>query len=348
MAMDTLASLTALCTANGPSGREGLTLDRAADLLRPLVDQVWQDPFGNVVGVRRCGQENARRVVLDAHLDEVGLVITGAKEGFLTFRPVGGIDPRLLPDQEVPIRSRSPRLGVVAVLPPHVQKAGEGDKSLDMDQLCLDAGLTQKEGEALVGTFAVPRSRVRSLLNGRVSGKALDDRAGFVALLRTAQLLRDVPLDVDLYFLGSSREETNGGGALVGAFALDPHCFVAVDVTHARTPDGPKEGTFPAGEGTVIGLGPNIARWMSQRLMDKAEANQLPYALEVMTGHSGTNAWRVQTAREGIATAVLSLPLKYMHSPVETLDLADLETTAALLAAFVTDLAKEGGAWLAD
>lgn len=348
MPMDILASLTALCTCSGPSGREGRTLDQAADLLRPFVDRVWQDPFGNVVGVRRCGKENAKRVVLDAHLDEVGLVITGAKDGFLTFRPVGGIDPRILPDQEVTILSQPPRLGVVAVLPPHVQKAGEAENSLAIDQLCLDAGLTQKEGEELIGTFAVPKSRVRSLLNGRVSAKALDDRAGFVTLLRTAELLRDVSLDVDLYFLGSSREETNGGGALVGAFALDPHCFVAVDVTHARTPDAPKEGTFPAGEGTVIGLGPNIARWMSQRLIDKAKENELPYSLEVMTGHSGTNAWRVQTAREGIATAVLSLPLKYMHSPVETLDLADLETTAVLLAAFVTDLAKEGGECLAD
>lgn len=348
MPMDILASLTALCTCSGPSGREGRTLDQAADLLRPFVDRVWQDPFGNVVGVRQCGKENAKRVVLDAHLDEVGLVITGAKDGFLTFRPVGGIDPRILPDQEVTILSQPPRLGVVAVLPPHVQKAGEADNSLTIDQLCLDAGLTQKEGEELIGTFAVPKSRVRSLLNGRVSAKALDDRAGFVTLLRTAELLRDVSLDVDLYFLGSSREETNGGGALVGAFALDPHCFVAVDVTHARTPDAPKEGTFPAGEGTVIGLGPNIARWMSQRLIDKAKEKELPYSLEVMTGHSGTNAWRVQTAREGIATAVLSLPLKYMHSPVETLDLADLETTAVLLAAFVTDLAKEGGECLAD
>lgn len=348
MPMDILASLTALCTCSGPSGREGRTLDQAADLLRPFVDRVWQDPFGNVVGVHRCGKENAKRVVLDAHLDEVGLVITGAKDGFLTFRPVGGIDPRILPDQEVTILSQPPRLGVVAVLPPHVQKAGEADNSLTIDQLCLDAGLTQKEGEELIGTFAVPKSRVRSLLNDRVSAKALDDRAGFVTLLRTAELLRDVSLDVDLYFLGSSREETNGGGALVGAFALDPHCFVAVDVTHARTPDAPKEGTFPAGRGTVIGLGPNIARWMSQRLIDKAKENELPYSLEVMTGHSGTNAWRVQTAREGIATAVLSLPLKYMHSPVETLDLADLETTAVLLAAFVTDLAKEGGECLAD
>lgn len=346
--MDTIASLAALCACNAPSGREGPAAEKAMELLRPLVDEVWRDSFGNVVGVRRCGKEKARRVVLDAHLDEVGLVITGAADGFLRVRPVGGLDPRMLPDRGVTILSQPPRLGVVAVLPPHVQKAGEGDKSLTIDQLCLDAGLTQKEAEALVGTFAVPRGPLRRLLNGSVSAKALDDRAGFVTLLRTAQLLQEVSLDVDLYFMGSTREETNGGGALTGSFALAPDCFVAVDVTHARTPDGPKEGTFPAGGGTVIGLGPNITRWMSDRLTAKAQEKELPYALEVMTGHSGTNAWRVQTAREGIATAVVSLPLKYMHTPVETLDLADLETSAALLAAFVTDLAKERGGLLGD
>lgn len=199
-----------------------------------------------------------------------------------------------------------------------------------------------------MGTFVVPREPFRALLGRRVSSKALDDRAGFVTLLRAAELLRDTPLDVDLYLMGSSREETNGGGAVVGAFSLAPHCFIAVDVTHARTPDSPKEETFPAGGGTVIGIGPNMTRWMTDRLITKAEARGIPWSPEVMTGHSGTNAWRVQVAREGIATAVVSLPLKYMHSPVETLDLDDLEHSAALLAAFVQDLAREGGEFLAD
>lgn len=346
--MDMQESLDALCACSGPSGREGEVRALAMELLQPLVDEVWADPFGNIAGVRRCGRENAKRVVLDAHLDEVGLVITGAEEGFLRFRAVGGIDPRMLPNREVILMTHPPTFGLVAVLPPHVQKPGEGDKSLPLSKLYIDAGLTQAEGEALVGTFAVPRGQCRKLLNQRISGKAMDDRAGFVALLRTAELLKEVALDVDLYILGSSREEVNGGGALVGAYSIAPHCFVAVDVTHARTPDGPKEGSFSQGKGTVIGIGPNITRWMSDRFIAKAKAREIPWAPEVMTGHSGTNAWRVQTAREGIATAVLSLPLKYMHSPVETLDWADLESTATLLAAFVQDLEKEGGVHLVD
>lgn len=346
--MNIKETLSALCLKSGPSGREGPVAELAAQLLAPFVDEVRRDPFGNVLGIRRCGRPDAKRVVLDAHLDEVGLLLTGAKDGFLQFRAVGGVDPRMLPNREVTILAEEPLFGLIAVLPPHVLKAGDSDKSIPISDLYIDAGLTQKEAEALVGTFAVLRGSFRELQNDTVSTKALDDRAGFVALLRTAELLKDTTLDVDLYLLGSSREEVNGSGALVGAFGIRPHCFVAVDVTHARTPDGPKEQTFPAGKGTVIGIGPNIARWMSRRLIAKAEAEQIPWSPEVMTGHSGTNAWGVQTAREGIATAVLSLPLKYMHSPVETLALSDLEDTARLLAAFVRNLGEEGGEYLAD
>ena len=270
--MDIRASLAALCGSDGPSGREDQVAEVALSLLRPLVDEGYRDKFGNVIGVRRCGKEDAKRVVLDAHLDEVGLVITGAKEGFLSFRAVGGIDPRMLPNREVTILSQPPRFGLVAVLPPHVQQPEDANKSTPLSDLYIDAGLTQEEGEALVGTFVVPKGPFRSLLGERVSAKALDDRAGFAALLQTAEYLQGKPLDVDLYLMGSTREEVNGSGALVGAYALRPHCFVAVDVTHARTPDGPKEETFGAGQGTVIGIGPNITRWMSDRLIGKAEA----------------------------------------------------------------------------
>ena len=349
--MDIKTTLAALSGASGPSGRERAVTEQVTDGIQfsSWGFTSWGiERFGNFYACRTCGKPNAKKVVLDAHLDEVGLLITGAEDGFLRFRSVGGIDPRMLPNREVTILTEPPSFGLIAVLPPHVQKPGDANKSIPLDELYIDAGLTQEEGEKLVGTFAVPRGTFQSHLNDVVSGKALDDRAGFVTLLRAAELLKDEELDVDLWLLGSTREETNGGGALVASFGIQPDCFVAVDVTHARTPDGPKEETFPAGGGTVIGIGPNITRWMSDRLIAKAKEKEISWLPEVMTGHSGTNAWGVQTAREGIPTAVLSLPLKYMHSPVETLDLVDLEATAALLAAFVKDLSKEGGEFLAD
>ena len=174
----------------------------------------------------------------------------------------------------------------------------------------------------------------------------MDDRACFAALLCAAEALQGKTLDVDLYLMGSTREEVNGSGAAVGTFALEPDCVIAVDVTHGRTPDGPKEETFVLGKGPVIGIGPNMTRWMADRLAKKAEELGYAWQPEVMTGHSGTNAWRMQIAREGVAAAVLSVPLKYMHTPYEVIQTADLEATGQLLAAFTEGLAGEGR-WMA-
>ena len=175
----------------------------------------------------------------------------------------------------------------------------------------------------------------------QMCGKALDDRSCFAVLLRTMELLADRELDVDVYVMGSTREEVSGVGATVGTWSIQPDCCVAVDVTHGRTPDGPADKTFTLGGGPAIGVGPNMTRWMTKRMLEKAQGGKIPYQQEVMSGHTGTNGWEMQISREGVATSVLSLPLKYMHTPIETLSLSDLEQTARLLAAFTEDLGKE-------
>ena len=175
-------------------------------------------------------------------------------------------------------------------------------------------------------------------------GKSMDDRACFVTLLRAAELLKDKELDVDLYIMGSTREEISGAGAKAGTFSIDPDYCVAVDVTHGRTPDGPKDRSCELGKGPAIGIGPNMTTWMTERMIAKAEENAIPWQGEVMAGHTGTNGWHMQTVREGIATSVVSLPLKYMHSPIEVLDVDDIEDAAALLAAFTENLGREGAA----
>ena len=175
----------------------------------------------------------------------------------------------------------------------------------------------------------------------QVCAKALDDRACYAALLRAAELLQGRELDVDLYILGSVCEEVGGVGAKVGAQALNPDFCVAVDVTHGRTPDSAKDESFVMGGGPAVGIGPNMARWMSRRLLDKAAAEGIPVQKEVMERSSGTNGWGMQIANEGVATAVLSIPLKYMHTPVEVVELSDIEDTARLLAAFAQGLGEE-------
>lgn len=344
--MQTEHVLEQLCGIGAPSGFEGPAAHAAAELLRPLVDEVTFTRSGSVLGVRRCGKPGAKKLLLDAHLDEIGLIVTGIEEGFLRFCSIGGVDPRMLPDREVTVLTDPPLFGVVACLPPHIQKAGESSKSIPMEKLIIDVGLDQAQAEAAIplGTPIVYRGGCFGLGETRLCGKAMDDRSCFAALLRTAELLQGKNLDVDVYFLGSTQEEVTGVGAKTAVFALAPDFCVAVDVTHGDTPDASKDKTFQLGGGAVIGVGPNMTRWMSDRMIAKAETGEIPYQLEVMAGHSGTNGWYFQISREGIATAVLSLPLRYMHSPIEVLDKADLEAVAALLAAFAAGLGEEADA----
>lgn len=341
--MEIRTTLEALAGTKGPSGFEQPVAKTAQALLAPYVDETYFDRLGSLVGVRRCGKENAPKLLLDAHLDEIGLMVTGIEEGFLRFTEIGGVDQRMLPDREVTVLCNEPLLGVIACLPPHVQTAKDHDKAVSMEDLYIDVGLSQAEAEARVpiGTPITYRCGCFALGDKRVCGKSMDDRACFTALLRCAELLQDETLDCDLYILGSSREEVNGAGAACAAEAIAPDACVAVDVTHGDSPDAPKEKTFPLGGGPVVGLGPNCVKRLSTMLREAAKARELPLQLEVMTGHTGTNAWGVQVRREGIATAVLSVPLRYMHTPVEVLDLDDLEATAQLLAEFVRRFGEE-------
>jgi endoglucanase len=156
--------------------------------------------------------------------------------------------------------------------------------------------------------------------------------------------LKGKALDVDLYILGSTQEETNSAGAVTAIYGAAPDFCVAVDVTHGTTPDAKKEDTFLLGEGPAIGLGPNCTRWMSDRFRRLTKKLEIPSQLEVMAGATGTNAWPMQISREGVATAVLSLPLRYMHTPIEVCSRSDLEDTARLLTAFVEGLGEEAEA----
>lgn len=331
-------ALERLCTCTAPSGFEGPAAAVAAELLRPLVDEVSIDRMGNVLGVRRSKTPGAPKLLLDAHLDEIGLIVTGVEDGFLRFRSIGGVDPRMLPGRELVVLTDPPLRGLVAC-----PAGGDENKSVPLNELYVDVGLSQEEAERAVpvGTPMVYRAGCFPLGEDQMCGKSMDDRACFVTLLRAAELLRDRELDVELHIMGSTREEVSGAGAVVGTWAVAPDFCVAVDVTHGKTPDGPADKTFALGGGPAIGVGPNMTRWMTERMIAKAREHGIPYQLEIMSGHTGTNGWEMQISREGVATSVLSLPLKYMHTPVETLSLADMEGVAQLLAAFVEHLGKE-------
>lgn len=335
--------LTKLCSVSAPTGFESQACAVATELLRPYMDEVWQNPLGSVIGVKRCGKENAKKLLLDAHLDEIGFIVTGHKDGFLRFAPLGGVDPRMLPDRELVIMSNPPRIGIVACTPPHVQTAEEQNKSLPIKDLFIDVGLSQEEAEKQIpiGTPATYVGTCNRLGEDFLWGKAMDDRACFASLLGALELLQGKTLDCDLYILGSVDEERGSSGAITAMWELAPNACVAVDVTHGDTPDGKKMDMFPLGEGPAIGRGPNCTKWMAEKFFALAKQEGIPVQTEVMAGSSGTNGWPMQISREGVPTAVISLPLRYMHTPLETLHLKDLENTAKLLASFVAEYGGE-------
>ncbi|MDL2273098.1 M20/M25/M40 family metallo-hydrolase [Oscillospiraceae bacterium OttesenSCG-928-G22] len=336
---DVLFDLSAL---SGPSGFEGPVRDRFAELLSPLVDEVKRDAIGNVFGFRRAKQPDAKTLYLVAHLDEIGLIVTKVEEGFLRFSTIGGVDSRILPGREVTVLADPPIPGVVTSIPPHLQTRDEMERPMDRADLSIDIGLSADEAKARVriGTPVVFSERPVELSKGVFSGKAFDDRACAVLLLRTLEMLKGEKLPVNLVVSGSMQEELGSRGAHVGVFRVRPDMAIAVDVTHGESPGAPRDKTFPLGSGAAISLGPNTNRAIATRLIELAKAKDIGFELEVMEGSTGTDAWCMQVSREGVATAILSVPLRYMHTAIEVVRESDIESGARLLAEFARSLER--------
>ena len=335
MKLDVFNCLVELCRIPGPAGFEEQVAEHAKSMLEKYLDDVWIDTLGNVIGVRKCGKENATKLMFDAHIDEIGFVVTGVEEGFLRFSQLGGFDARVIPATGVKVCTDPPLFGVVSVLPPHVLKKGETEKNFEIESLFIDVGLSHDEATRLVapGTYGVADTEVRRFGKNEVFGKALDDRAGLVAILRALELLKDVKLNVDLYVMASVQEEVGLRGATTGAYAIAPDYCVIVDVDHAKTPDAKSSETaMLLGEGVIISRGPNMNRKFVELLDNLANDKKIKHQKNVIaTGSSGTNARAIQTAGCGVATAILGLPMKYMHCANEVTSLDDIESIAQLL-----------------
>jgi len=325
--------IMSLASAAGPAGFEDRARDMAKEYIAPYVDEIKTDVMGNLIAVKRCGKPGAKSIMLDAHIDEIGMIITGYEKGYLRFATLGGIDQRMLPACEVMILADEPIYGVIDVMPPHALSSEDMDKSLPADKLFIDIGMSQEEAEKAVpvGTPAVFAGNTVSLGDGAICGKALDDRSCAAIIIKTMEELSRRTLDVDVYCLFSTQEELGCRGAIVGAYGAAPDYAIALDVTFGSSPDSPKHMTMEMGKGAAIGVGPNMNRRFTQYIINTAKENDLDYQIEVAPGNSGTNGWVIQVSREGVATALISLPIKYMHSPVETMLISDAENIVALL-----------------
>ena len=327
-----------LTNAYGVSGDEFRISKIAAELMAPYCDRVEIDDFGNVLGYRDCGIPGAKTVMLDAHIDQIGFLITEVtEEGFLRFTTVGGVDQRMLLGSELTILTKKgPILGIVAAIPPHLQKDGDDKKSVPIPEMVVDIGMTGEQAKKVVrvGDYMAFANDAMELQGDALCGKAFDDRACLVCLLHTMDLLQGKPLAVNVVVSASTKEETGFQGGISAGFKVQPDYAIAVDVTHARTGDAPQV-IVKLGDGPNVDMGSNSNPKFAKRVIEVARAKQIPHIVTSCPAGSGTNAWPIQMQGQGVTTLVVSLPLKYMHSPVEMLRMSDVKNVGKLIAAFI-------------
>ena len=334
--MELIELTKALCALPGPSGFEAPVCSFLAEYVRPFSDEVRVDPLGTLLAVRRCGRPGAKTLLLDAHMDEIGLIVTAVEEGFLRFSGLGGIDPRTLPALEVRVLCpEGPVYGVVDTMPPHVLKAEDMDKVFELKDLRIDVGMTQEEAERRipVGTPVVFAAGCAEMGEGLLCGKSLDDRSCAAILTKAYEDLTGKDLNLNLCLMISTQEEVGGRGAVTGSWNAVPDYAIVSDVTFARSTDG-KQVITELGRGAAIGVGPNMNPALTKELVRYAEENGIAHQIEVCPGRSGTNAEEIQLTRTGVSTALVSLPLRYMHTPSEVVSLEDMESVRKLVAGF--------------
>ncbi len=330
-------TLKTLCLTSGVSGAEHPVSEKAAALLAPYAQTVSIDPFGNVIAVIRSAEAGAPTVLWEAHLDEIGLTVTHIDEnGFLKVAACGGVDRRLLLAQSVTVWGTEPIKGVICSTPPHLETEEERKKTPEIEKIAIDIGMNEKAARAVVrpGDKITFDSEWNELLDGRISVKALDDRAGVAAILSALDRLGDASLSCGLTVLLSAQEELGERGAAIGGFRIAPDLCLCVDVSFAHTPDVPRHKCGIIGQGVMIGVAPTLHKTVSDRLIALAQEEKIPYQLEIMGGETSTDADAIGVLGGGVKTGLLSIPLRYMHTPIETASFSDITAVGDLLAAF--------------
>lgn len=333
--------LEKLSNAAGVSGFEEDIREIITDEVKDHVDEIETDNMGNLIMVKK-GKDDGKKIMLAAHMDEIGLMVRHIdKEGFLKFSKIGGINDQMLLNQEVYIHTDNGKvLGVLGSKPPHRMKAAERKKAVEYENMFIDIGAKDKEeAEKIVsvGDVATIKREFSTLRGSIVAGKAFDNRVGCLVLI---EVMKRIKSDANIYAVGTVQEEVGLKGAKTSAFKINPDLAIALDVTISGDHPGIKEDEAPAklGGGPAIILTDASGRGIithpkvKKLLIEAAEREGIPYQLEVSEGGT-TDATAIHLTREGIPTGVLSAPTRYIHTPVEVVDMDDIENTVKLLVA---------------
>jgi endoglucanase len=323
---------------SGPNNAQ----DIVAAELSPYVDRVERDRLGSVIGIKEGLQSPSegqprRKVMIAAHLDEIGAVVTKIDQGFLRFNQVGGLDDRVLMGQEVMVHGRQNLPGLIGSVPPHLLPPDRSAGTVNRQEMHIDLGLPPAEVEKLVqvGDLISFYRPPFELLNGLLSGKAMDNRASIAAMINCLQELNQLRHHWDVYAVATADEEWgNFVGAATQAYAIHPDVAIVNDVTFADV----DEIEVKLDEGPVIGMGPGNHPVLRERLLNVCQSLELKYQSEMMPSSAGTDAYAIEISREGVPTILISIPSRYMHSPVEVIQPKDVTRAGRLMAHFIAGL----------
>ena len=323
-----------LSEANGTPGAES-DISYIIEKYVSAFAEVKKDKFGNVTADMPAGDKT---ILLDAHMDRIGMIVTGIEDGgFLRVAKCGGTDARVLAAQDVTVWGKEPIYGIVTSTPPHLSPPEDAKKAKDFDSILIDTGMTKEEAEKFIskGDRITVRCPHGELQNGRIFGAALDDRAGCAVIIRAAELIANAADRPSVKLLFSGQEETGGDGAVTGSYNLDADECISVDVSFAAAPDMPSEKCGKLGKGPMIGIAPVLDYKISTRLKKLAEEKEIPFRLEIMGDSTGTNADHIAISKGGIRTGLVSVPQRNMHTGVEIISVDDVENSARLIAEYI-------------
>lgn len=343
--MDIANLLNTLVTTPGPAGQEADIAAVIAAIWKPYAALVEHDRLGNVIALKDgSGASPRKKLLLAAHMDEIALmvseIVTAHGNGFLRVTNLGGIDIRQIYGLRVVVHGRHNVRGVVGCLPARLLAPEKANLAFDYEDLVVDVGLSAESTRNLirVGDFITFDQPLYTLQNGRVAGKALDNRASVAAVTVALDYLQRRSHSWDVIAVATVQEETRLLGAYTSAFDRRPDAAVAVDVTFAKGPGTNDAGSFEMGKGPTIDIGVNVHPGVFQALRDSAEALEMTTHISPHTRSSGTDAAGLQIARRGVPTGIVSIPLRYMHTVVESAVIKDIERAGRLLGEFAARL----------
>lgn len=340
--------LTELSEGFGPSGYEDAVRAYVRTAWEPLVDEFKVDKLGTLIGLKRGnGPELRQRLVLSAHMDEIAFMVREIKDGYLRVVNVGGSDARITLAKPVVVHTRNgAQKGVFAVPPPHITKSTGGtDKYTPLDEQWIDLGMSADDVAAKVriGDLVTIDAPMMELMgDDTLAGKAMDNRASVAIITATLHYLQGREHAWDIYVLSSIQEEVPPFfGVMTAYFDIDPQLGIALDCGFAEQPGLNGDGFKKITEGPQIGVGPNFHDGLLQDLQKTAGALEFDMPLEPTPGRSGTEAWALQVSRTGVPTALMGVPIRNMHTTVETVSLKSIQRSGRILAEFITGLAPD-------